>query len=64
MESELILKAKNSYLTKEKFLKMIEDLNFDYVERADMQFITGFMIKTNKDSIEYAQSLGYNINIS
>ena len=49
-----------TYITKEKFVEMINTLDFKYIEKADIEFITGFLYKADEDKIE---PKGYKINM-
>ena len=49
-----------TYITKEKFLEIINTLDFKYIESADIQFITVFMFDGEKDTI---LPKGYKIHI-
>lgn len=54
--------GKNSYISKEKFVEMINNLDFKAIERADIHFITNAIVKTiNNESI--VKTFGYDINI-
>ena len=50
-----------TYITKEKFIEFISNLDFKYVESADIEFITVFMLDSEKDTIT---PKGYRINIT
>ena len=62
--NELIAKAKNSYISKENLLNILNNLNFEYVEDLQFRAITGFQVKKNKDESEFVQPLGYRIEIT
>ena len=56
---EIMYKAKlrikevsDSYITKEKFITMIQDLDFQYIETARLEFITGFKYNEEKDIVD------------
>lgn len=49
----------NSYLKKEEFIQMLQDLRFDAVRDARISLITGY-INDDDDNIK---ALGYDINI-
>lgn len=44
--------CKNTYIQKEQFLEMLQNLNFIAIERADITFITMYRIDCEKDIIE------------
>ena len=50
-----------TYITKEKFVELVSNLNYKYVETADIEFITGFLYNTDEDKIS---PKGYKINIT
>ena len=50
-----------TYITKEKFVEFITNLDFKYIESADIEFITVFMLDAEKDTIS---PKGYKIHIS
>ena len=62
-DSLLIKASKDSYLAKEDFIKMLENLNFTEVKDVRITFITGYQIKINDKGNKYVQSLGYDICI-
>ena len=64
LQDNLLIKArKDSYLNKEDFIKMIENLNFTEVEDARMTFITGYRVNVSDNGNKYVETLGFNINI-
>ena len=54
------LEIKNSYITKDDFIKFITDLKFTHVKEADLDFITGFMLNSDTKDIK---PLGYHLHI-
>lgn len=50
-----------TFITKEKFIEFISNLDFKYIESADIEFITVFMFDSEKDTIS---PKGYRINIT
>ncbi len=50
----------NSYMKKEEFITMLQNIRFDYVEQADIYFITGFVYNDEKDELH---KRGYRIEI-
>lgn len=40
-----------TYITKEKFVELISNLDYKYVESADIEFVTVFMYDTEKDVV-------------
>lgn len=50
-----------TYITKEKFVEMISNLDFIYVESADIEFITAFMFDAEEGVV---QPKGYKISIT
>lgn len=55
--------SKDSYLKKEEFIKMLENLRFTEVKDVSITCITGYQIKVNDKGDKYVQSLGYDIHI-
>lgn len=54
--------VKNSYITKEEFIKMLEDLDFKAIEDFDINVITEFYIEVDKeDEKPRVKKLGYHI---
>lgn len=49
-----------TYITKEKFIEIISNLDFKYIENAEIDFITVFMYDVEKDTIS---PKGYKISI-
>lgn len=54
------LEIKNSYVTKDDFINFITGLKFTHVKEVDLEFITGFALKTDSQKIK---PLGYHIHI-
>lgn len=50
-----------TFITKEKFIEFISNLDFKYIESAEIEFITVFMFDSEKDIIS---PKGYKINIT
>lgn len=50
-----------TFITKEKFVELINNLDFKYIESAEIEFITVFMYNSEKDVIS---SKGYKISIN
>lgn len=50
-----------TFITKEKFIEFISNLDFKYIETADIEFITVFMFDSEKDTIS---PKGYKISIT
>ena len=50
-----------TYITKEKFVEIISNLDFKYVESAEIEFVTVFMYDTEKDVVS---PKGYKISIT
>lgn len=42
---------KNSYISKEKFIKMISELDFVCIEDCNIRFITGFVYDVNENKV-------------
>lgn len=68
MENETIFTKENAntnitktYISKEKFVEMINNLEFKYVEEADIRFITGFLLNSEEGTLS---AKGYKIYIS
>ena len=62
-DSLLIKAAKVSYVKKEDFIKMIENLNFTEIKNFSCEFITDYQIKKNDKDQKYVQTLGFDIRI-
>lgn len=41
-----------TYVSKQDFINMIQNLKFEYIETAEIEFITAFKINVEKDVIE------------
>ena len=50
-----------TYMTKEKFVDLISNLDFKYIESANIEFITVFMYDTEKDVVS---PKGYKISLT
>lgn len=42
----------NSYMSKEEFIKILEEINFIAVESGSLNLITGFLYNKSEDKIE------------
>lgn len=63
-EKLLILKeGKQSYISKEKFVEMISNLDFKAIERADIHFITGIILSVDRDNKPIIKTYGYDFEI-
>ena len=62
-DSILIKATKDSYVKKEDFIKMIENLNFTEIKNFTCEFITGYQVKINDKNEKYVKSLGFEIRI-
>lgn len=51
----------DSYMTKEEFVKMLENMRFVRIESAHIHFITGYQYEAEKN---ITKALGFDINIS
>jgi hypothetical protein len=49
-----------TYITKEKFVELITNLNYKYIESADIEFITGFLLNVEDNTLS---PKGYKIDI-
>lgn len=49
-----------TFITKEKFVELLSNLNYKYIESANIEFITGFLYNTDDDKIT---PKGYKIEI-
>lgn len=56
-----ILVSPTTYITKDDFITMISNLNFNFIQSAEIEFITKFKINNEKDSCE---PKGFKIYIS
>ena len=52
---------KKSYINKEDFVKMIQDLPFDCVSACSLDLVTGFIIE--KEDEDHMRAVGYNFRI-
>ena len=55
-----IKEVADSYITKEKFIQMIQTLDFKYIESSRLHFVTGFKYEEEKDIVK---TIGYDISI-
>lgn len=63
-EKQLLLhQGKQSYMTKEKFVEMISNLDFKAIERADLHFITGITLSVDRDNKSTIKTYGYDFEI-
>ena len=63
-EKQLLLsQGKQSYMTKEKFVEMISNLDFKAIERADLHFITGITLSVDRDNKPIIKTYGYDFEI-
>lgn len=63
-EKQLLLhQGKQSYMTKEKFVEMISNLDFKAIERADLHFITGITLSVDRDNKPTIKTYGYDFEI-
>lgn len=62
-DSLLIKASKDSYVKKEDFIRMIENLNFTEIKNFTCEFITGYQIKKNDKDQKYVQTLGFEVRI-
>ena len=53
--------VKNSYITKEEFIKMLETLDFKAIEDFDINVITEFYIEVNENGETKIKRLGFHI---
>lgn len=63
----LIENARGSYISKECFIEIINNLVFDKIKSADIYFITGYKYipeNKEKDRKEYVDTYGYDVHIS
>ena len=49
-----------TYITKEKFVELITNLNYEFIESADIEFITGFLLNVEDNTLS---PKGYKIDI-
>lgn len=45
-----LLEAKNSYISKDEFINMLNNLRFTHIEKATIHFITGFIYDSDKNT--------------
>lgn len=55
-----IKEVADSYITKEKFIQMIQTLDFKYIESSRLHFVSGFKYEEEKDIVK---TIGYDISI-
>ena len=55
--------TENSYLTKEKFIKILSEMSFTHVKNVHIDLITAFKIRTNNEGKEYIDPLYIDISI-
>ena len=66
MENEDIIKTKNidiapnTYISKDEFIKILTELNFKFIERADIEFITHFKFNAETDEVK---PKGFKLNL-
>lgn len=63
LEQSLLVQGSKSYITKEKFVEMISNLDFKAIERADIHFITGITVENNKEGEPRIKTFGYDFEI-
>lgn len=63
MTKEQIDEIKNSYLTKEEFITLLENINFTHVKNIHVDLITGFKIRFNSNDEQYIDPLYIDLNI-
>ena len=52
IQKEKNIICENTYIQKQQFIEMLQNLNFVAIERASIDFITMFKINAEKDVIE------------
>lgn len=62
-EQSLLVQGSKSYITKEKFVEMISNLDFKAIERANIHFITGMTINQDRDNNPIVKTFGYDFEI-
>lgn len=62
-KNNMIKLVKDSYLSKDDLIKLIESLTFTEVKEFSMFCITSYMVKTNENGKEYVDKLGFDISI-
>ena len=63
LAQSLFAQGSNSYISKEKFVEMISNLDFKAIERADIHFITGITVENNKEGEPRIKTFGYDFEI-
>lgn len=51
----------NSYMSKEEFLTILQEINFKAIDTCNLELITDFIYNSNEDKIE-RRSMNININ--
>lgn len=61
---EKIGNARNSYIKKEDFINMIQNLKFDTIKEARIEFNTGYeYIPKTENEREHVKTYGFELNI-
>lgn len=60
---EKLENIRKSYVTKEELLKLINDIDFILVNSCDLELITGFELKKDKDLKDYFSPLYKTVKI-
>lgn len=61
--NEMVKQVKQSYITKENLIKLIESLSFTEVKEFSMFCITSYKINVNEKGNKYVDKLGFDIRI-
>lgn len=59
----IIDNARNSYISKEQFIYMLQNLDFLQIKEARLRFITGFKTKYDDKGNCIVETLGFDIDI-
>lgn len=62
-KDNMIKLVKESYLSKDDLIKLIDSLTFTEVKEFSMFCITSYVVKTNENGKEYVDKLGFDISI-
>lgn len=63
-QKDMIVQSRNSYITKDEFIKIINTLDFDAIESAKIHFITSYrFIKEDEKTKAHVKTLGFDFDI-
>lgn len=63
-QKDMIIQSRNSYISKDEFIKIINSLEYDAIESAKIHFITGYrFIGENEKQDAHVKTLGFDFDI-